>query len=170
MGNDVHRFSQNAREGQWCPIGPTVRTGRVLISLPRSPPVKQDGSNRTIRERNHNASYKESSGERQSSSNRPCQCKEKVFGCFGDLALGGPGLRGCPRLSCTRMCHSLSHHRRSAEGCARISRMPVSVQDGRAVTVVLKPFGVPIGYYPARAVSLSGRSESMETSIGHRHE
>jgi hypothetical protein len=66
MDNDVHRFSQNAREGQWCPIGPTVRTGRVLISLPQSPPVKQDGSYRTIREGNRNASYKESSGERLS--------------------------------------------------------------------------------------------------------
>ena len=82
----------------------------------------------------------------------------------------GPGRRGCPRLSCTRMCHSLSHHRRSAEGSARISRMPVPVQDGRAVPVVHKPLGVPFGYHPARAVSLSGRSESKETSIGHRHE
>ena len=45
-----------------------------------------------------------------------------------------------------------------------------SAQDGRAVPVVHKPLGVPIGYHPARAVSLSSRSESKETSIGHRHE
>ena len=45
-----------------------------------------------------------------------------------------------------------------------------SAQDGQAVPVVHKPLGVPIGYHPARAVSRSGRSESMETSIGHRHE
>ena len=43
-------------------------------------------------------------------------------------------------------------------------------QDGRAVTVVLNPPVVPIGHHPSRAVSLSGRSKSMETSIGHRHE
>jgi len=49
MDNNVHRLRQNAREGQWCPIGPTVRTGKVLISLPQTPPLKQDGSYRTIR-------------------------------------------------------------------------------------------------------------------------
>jgi hypothetical protein len=97
MDNDVHRFSQNAREGQWCPIGPTMRTGRVLISLPQSPPVKQDGSYRTIREGNRNASYKESSGERRSSSNRPSHVN--FFGWFGDLTLDGHGRKGCPRLT-----------------------------------------------------------------------
>ncbi len=54
MDDDVYRFGQNAREGQLCPIGPTVRTGRAHISLPQSPPLKQDGSYRTIREENHN--------------------------------------------------------------------------------------------------------------------
>ena len=54
MDDDVYRFGQNAREGQSCPIGPTVRTGRAHIFLPQSLPLKQDGSYRTIREGNHN--------------------------------------------------------------------------------------------------------------------
>ena len=139
MDNDVQQFRQNAREGQWCPIGPTVRPGWVLISLPQSAPVKQDGSYRTIQARTYNASYKESSGERLSSSKRLSQGKEKVSGSFGYLALGGPGRRGCPRLTLHEELHSLGHLSRSAQGCARISRMQVSVQDGRAVTVVLNP-------------------------------
>jgi hypothetical protein len=144
MDNDVQQFRQNAREGQWCPIGPTVRPGRVFISLPQSAPVKQDGSYRTIQARTYNASYKESSGERLSSSKRLSQGKEKVSGSFGYLALGGSGRRGCPRLTLHEELHSLGHLSRSAQGCARISRMQVSVQDGGAVTVVLDPSWYPI--------------------------
>jgi len=107
MDNDVQQFRQNAREGQWCPIGSIVRPGRVLISLPQSAPVKQDGSYRTIQERTYNASYKESSGQRLSSSKRLSQGKEKVSGCFGYLALGGPGRRGCPRLTLHEELHRL---------------------------------------------------------------
>jgi hypothetical protein len=151
MDNDVQRFHQNTREGQWYPLGPTARPGRVLISLSQSHPVKQDGSYRTIREGAYNASYKESSGERLSSSKRLSQGKEKVFGCFGYLALGGPGRLGCPRLTLHEEVHSLGHLSRSAEGCARISRMPVSVQDGRAMTVVLNP-----SWYPNRTPSSTG--------------
>ena len=143
MDNDFQRFRQNAREGQRYPLGPTVRPGRVLISLPQSPPVRQDGSYRTIREGTCNASYKESSGERLSSSKQLSQGKENVFGCFGYLALGGPGRRGCPRLTLREELHSLRHLSRSAEGRTRISRMQVSVQDGRAVTVVLNPSWYP---------------------------
>ncbi len=86
-------------------------------------------------------------------------------------APGGPGRLGCLRLTLhEEVTQSESPQKGCAEGCARISRMPVSVQDGRAVTVVLNPPGVPIGHHPARAVSPGGRSESMEASIGHRHE
>jgi hypothetical protein len=86
---------------------------------------------------------KESSGERLSLSKRLSQGKEKVSGSFGYLALGGPGHRGCPRLTLHEELHSLGHLSRSAEGGARISRMPVSVQDGRAMTVVLNPSWYP---------------------------
>jgi len=144
MDNDVQRFlHQNAREGQWYPLGPTVRPERVLFSLPQSPPVDQDGSFRTIREGTYNASYKASSGERLSPRKRFTQGKEKVFGCYAYLGPGGPGRRGCPRLTLHEEVHSLSHLRRSAEGCTRISRMPVSVQDGRTMTVILNPSWYP---------------------------
>jgi len=116
MDSDVQRFRQNAREGHWSPIGPTVRPGGALISLPQSPPVKQDGSYRTIQERTYNASYKESSGERLSSSKRLSQGKEKVSGCFGYLVLGGPGRRDCPLLTLHEELHSLGPLSRSAEG------------------------------------------------------
>jgi len=122
---------------------PTARPGRVLISLPQSPPVKQDGSYRTIREGTYNASYKESSGERLSPIKRLSQGNEKVFVCFGYLGLGGPGRRGCFRLTLHEEVHSLSHLRRNTEGCTRISRMPMSVQGGRAMTVVLNPSWYP---------------------------
>jgi hypothetical protein len=82
---------------------------------------------------------KESSGERLSSSKRLSQGKEKVSDSFGYLALGGPGRRGCARLTLHEELHSLGHLSRSAQGCVRISRRQVSVQDGRAVTVVLNP-------------------------------
>jgi len=48
MDNDVHRFSQNARAGQWRPLGHTERIGRVFCPLPQSPPVKQDWSHRSL--------------------------------------------------------------------------------------------------------------------------
>jgi hypothetical protein len=111
---------------------------------------------------NHNVPYKESSGEHLSSSNRPSQCQEKVFGCFGHL--------GWPRLTLYEEVTQPESPQKECGGCARISRMPVSVQDGRAVTVAFNPPGVPIGHQPARALSPSGCAESMETSIGHRHE
>lgn len=153
MNNDIQQFlHQYAREGQWYPLGPTVRPERVLISLPQSPPVKQDGSYRAIRGGPYNASYKESSGERLSPIKRLSQGNEKVFGCFGFLGLGGPGRRGCPRLTLHEEVHSLSHLRRSAEECTRISRMPVSVQDGRAMTVVLNP-----SWYPKADTIRNGR-------------
>ena len=70
---------------------------------------------------------------------RLSQGKEKVSGSFGYLALGGPGRWCCPGLTLHEELHSLGHLSRSAKGCVRISRMQVSVQDGRAVTVVLNP-------------------------------
>jgi hypothetical protein len=70
---------------------------------------------------------------------RLSQGKEKVSGSFGYLALGGPGRWCCPGLTLHEELHSLAHLSRNAQGCARISRMQVSVQDGRAVTVVLNP-------------------------------
>jgi hypothetical protein len=165
MVNDVQRFHQNTREGQWYPLGPTARPGRVPISLPQSHPVKQDGSYRTIREGAYNASYKESSGERLSSSKRLSQGKEKVFGCFGYLVLGGPGRRGCPRLTLHEEVPRLGYFSRSAEGCARISRMPVSVQDSRAMTVVLNP-----SWYPRQTpLETGGISKWSFEEYGTKH-
>jgi hypothetical protein len=139
------------------------RTDRKGFLSPTAKPSGKTGLITSVTlEGNHNVSYKESSGEHRSSSNRPSQCQEKVFGCFGHL--------GCPRLTlCEEVTQPESPQRR-AEGCAKISRMPVSLQDGRTVSVVLNPPGVLIGHQLARVVSPSGRFETMETSIGHRHE
>ncbi len=61
MDNDVHRFSRNVRKGQWRPVGTDRMTGRAFS--PAS--VKLSGETgwieRTIRDRNYNASYKDSS-------------------------------------------------------------------------------------------------------------
>jgi hypothetical protein len=147
--NGVPWVQQNGSEGFLSPAAkPSGKTGLITS-------VTLVG--------NHNVSYKESSGEHLSSSNRSSQCQEKVFDCFGHL--------GCPRLTLYEEVTQPESPQKECRGvCPNISRMPVSVQDGRAVTVALNPPGVPIGHHPARALSPSGRSKSMETSIGHRHE
>jgi hypothetical protein len=151
MDNNVQRFRQNVREGHWCSIGPTVRPGRVLISLPQSAPVKQDGSYRTIQERTYNASYKESSGQRLSSSKRLSQGKEKVSGCFGYLALGGPGRRGCPRLTLHEELHSLGPLSRNAEG------VPESATCGcQSRMVVPWPWSLTPSWYPNQTLCGTG--------------
>ena len=165
MENDVYRFGQNAREGQWRPLWSNRMDRKGFCPLPQSPPVKQGGSYWTIRETNHKASYTESSGERLFSSDRPSQWKEKVFGWVGDLKLGSPAAVASPVNTARGGNTAWVITSEELRGGARTSRMPVSVRDGRTVTVVLNPPSVPIGYHPARALSPSGCSESMETSI-----
>jgi hypothetical protein len=94
----------------------------------------------------------------------------KFFGYLGHLALGGPGRQGCPRPALHEDVTQPGSPQKECGECARISRMPVSVQDRRAEKVVFSSSGVPLGHHPARAVSPSGCSENMETSIGHRHD
>ena len=63
---------------------------------------------------------------------------------------------GSPQKECGGVCPN-QPHASVGPGWSRRDRGP-------------QPSCVPIGHQLAREVSPSGRSESMETSIGHRHE
>ena len=106
------------------------RTDRKDFLSPTAKPFGKTGLITSVSlEGNHNVSYKESSGEHRSSSNRPSQCQEKVFGCFGHL--------GCPRLTlyeevtqpespqkeCRGMCQN-QPHAGVAPGWSRRNRGP----------------------------------------------
>jgi hypothetical protein len=108
----------------------TNRTDRKGFLSPTAKPSGITGLITSVTlEGNHNVSYKESSGEHRSSSNRPSQCQEKVFGCFGHL--------GCPRLTlyeevtqpespqkeCRGMCQN-QPHAGVAPGWSRRNRGP----------------------------------------------
>jgi hypothetical protein len=113
--NGVPWVKQNGSEGFFVPYRKAFRQTGLITSV-------------TL-EGNHNVSYKESSGEHRSSSNRPSQCQEKVFGCFGHL--------GCPRLTlyeevtqpespqkeCRGMCQN-QPHAGVAPGWSRRNRGP----------------------------------------------
>jgi len=72
MDNDVHRFNQNVRKGQWRPVDPDSMTGRAFSPATAKPSGGSGWMSRTFSGgKHHRASCKKPIVGRLAPCNRP---------------------------------------------------------------------------------------------------